>query len=363
EQYQLTLPFAFHCILLGLIAGLLGIGFSLLFKLSERYIEQKIKIWMLPLFGMLLTMLIVYLAQLSTPDGVSLEGTGFHLINYILENFATMSTGILLVILLGKILATSLSIGMLNSGGVMGPSLVSGAALGALYANLFPNLNHIPMIIVGMAAMHTATTKTPIASMLLTLEMVGFPNLIIPIILANAMAFIISMDFSLYRGQVQSKEIILRRRIQHTDILETAKVSDAMIKQFPYVTEDAPLQEISRLLREHKISALPVVDLPTMRIKGIVSRADLQRGFSSQKKYAKEIMEADVIVAYPEETLNVAFDRLNDYRIETMPVVFDDETKTVIGLITFREIEDCYEKRVLQLHEHRELSMEELDEL
>lgn len=359
----LTLIFALHCLFIGLVAGLVGIGFSLLFKLSKRYLEKKIRIWILPIVGMILSMAVIGIAYLIVPEGVSLEGTGFHMINYIATNFTTLGTGILLIILVGKIIATSFSVGLLNSGGVMGPSLVSGAALGALYANLFPSVDHIAMIIVGMAAMHTATTKTPIASMLLVLEMTSFSNLVIPIILANSMAFIISMDFSLYRGQVQSKEVILRKKIKHTDILETTTVEEAMLTEFPVLYENDTLEEISEKLQTWGLSAIPVISAKDKQLIGIVAKVDVLEGFRKNKQKAKDVMKREVVAAYPDEPLNIVFDRLLDYAIEVLPVLSSKESMQIIGLISFKEIEQSYERKVMQLHMEQTVSEEELNEL
>ena len=351
-----------HFLLLGLIAGFLGIGFSLLFKYLSKGIERFLKTYWLPLIGMGITALIVFLIdELYLPDGVRIAGTGFESINNLINNVATIEIGILFAILLGKILVTSTCVGFGNSAGIMGPTLVTGAALGLIYSLLFPEVNSTALIVVGMSAMHTATTKTPIASMILVLEMVGFPNLVIPIILSNAMAFIISMDFSLYRGQIESKEIILRRRIQYTDLLTTLTVKEAMEEKYPTVNEEVSLQDSFSLLYLHKTSALLVVDKEE-QLQGIISAIDFQTGFASGKTYVHEVMTKDVIVAFPEETLNQAFDRLTENGIECMPVVNKEKRTQVVGIIRFRDIENRYETALTKLQSQRDLTMEEIED-
>ncbi|MHA1828422.1 MAG: chloride channel protein [Candidatus Heimdallarchaeaceae archaeon] len=347
-------------VLLGLFAGIIGVMFSLIFKSLAKLFERYFKIFLLPLLGMLITTALVFLIGLALPEGISLEGNGFESINFLLENYSSISIKVIIFFLIGKVLVTSTCVGLGASGGVMGPSLATGAALGFLYSQLFPGLNQLTIIIVGMSSMHTATTKTPIASMILVLEMVGFPNIIIPLILSNAMAFIISMDFSLYSGQIQSKEVILRRRIQYTDILETLRVSEAMEEEFPTVKKDSLLQDSFSLLYLYKTSALVVVD-KNEKLAGIISARDFQNGFSRKLKYVEEAMTKNVIVAFPDESLSKVFDRLTSNAIEGMPVVSRKDQKSILGYIAFNDIENRYETAITKLQSKRNITIEELE--
>ncbi len=356
---SLTFVDASLFVLLGVFAGIFGILFSLLYKLLSRNIEKILKPFLLPFVGMIITALLVFVIELALPEGISLGGTGFFSINHLMENYASIGLRVLFILFLGKIVVTSTCVGLGASGGVMGPSLVTGAAMGALYSRLFPSLNPLVVIVIGMSAMHAATTKTPIASMILVLEMVGFPNLIIPMILSNAAAFIISMDFSLYTGQIESKEVILRRRIQYTDILSSLKVREAMETDFPTVKENEKLTDCFALLYLHKKSALVVLD-DNKELIGIISAIDFQQGFAKGHKYVRNVMSKDVIVAYPDDTLSSAFDKLTDNRIECMPVVDIDNPTKMLGFVTFRDIENRYETAMTKLHSQRSLTIEEL---
>jgi len=157
---QLTIVNSLLFLLLGVISGISGIGFSLLYKsltnLANRYIKWS---YILPFIGMTITALIVFLFSLGLPEGLSLQGTGFQAINFLLEKGENIGFSILLLLFLGKIIVTSTCVGMGASGGVMGPSLVTGAVLGAVYSKIFPGVNYIAFIIVGMSAMHAATTQ------------------------------------------------------------------------------------------------------------------------------------------------------------------------------------------------------------
>ncbi len=357
---SLTFVNSLQFLLFGIIAGFLGIGFSLLFRYISKGFDKYIKNQFLPLIGMTITAIIVFLVDdFWLPEDVKLAGTGFKSINNLIAD-DTIAIGILFVLLIGKIIVTSTCVGFGNSAGVMGPTLVSGAALGLLYSRLFPTLGATAMMVIGMSAMHTSTTKTPIASMILVLEMVGFPSLIIPIILSNAMAFIISMDFSLYKGQIRSKEVILRRRIQYTDILETLTAKDAMEHSYATVNEKDLLEETFSLLYLQKRSSLPVIN-DDKDLVGIISAIDYQQGFSKGQKIVSDCMTADVITAFPDETLTTIFDRLTTFRIECLPVVDRENQKKILGFLSFRDIESRYESELTKIHSRRSITIEELE--
>lgn len=175
----------------------------------------------------------------------------------------------------------------------------------------------------------------------------------------TAAAFIISMDFSLYTGQIESKEVILRRRIQYTDILSSLKVREAMETDFPSVKENEKLTDCFSLLYLHKKSALVVLN-DDKELIGIISAIDFQQGFTKGHKYVRNVMSKDVIVAYPDDTLSSAFDKLTDNRIECMPVVDVDNPTKMIGFVTFRDIENRYETAMTKLHSQQSLTIKEL---
>ncbi|MHA1692635.1 MAG: chloride channel protein [Candidatus Heimdallarchaeaceae archaeon] len=361
-QFTLSFSSSLHFILIGIIAGFLGIIFSLLFKLFSGFIERYLKAFLLPIIGMILTTIVVFFVDTYFfPQEVKLSGTGFSSINHLVENLGGIGFEIVLVLLLGKILVTSTCIGFGNSAGVMGPTLITGAALGYLYSRLF-NLDNtlaIAMIVVGMSTMHTATTKTPIASMILVLEMAGFPNLIIPLILSNAISFIISMDFSLYKGQIQSKEVILRRSIKNTVLLETITVETAMNDNYKLLKENDLLADVFQFLNQYKVSALPVINAKK-ELCGVVSSGDFQKGFSKGQEFVHEVMTRDIIVAYPDETLSTVFDKLTDHRIENLPVLASKKQTKVIGVISFIDIESYYEKAMIELRKNEKVSVEDM---
>ena len=85
-------------------------------------------------------------------------------------------------------------------------------------------------------------------------------------------------------------------------------------------------------------------------------------GFAKNKSLVEDVMTKEVITAYPDETLTTAFDKLTKYRIECMPVVERENPTAILGIISFRDIENRYEAALTKLQSRRELTIEEIED-
>ena len=115
---------------------------------------------------------------------------------------------ILLVVAVGKILTTSLTIGSGGSAGVFGASMViggcAGGALGMALHHFVPALVPHPasFVIVGMAGFFAAAAKTPLSTLVMVSEMTGNYNLLLPALWVCTLSFLLSDQQSIYHEQV-----------------------------------------------------------------------------------------------------------------------------------------------------------------
>ena len=105
---------------------------------------------------------------------------------------------LLLVLALLKILATTISFSSGTPGGMFAPTLFIGAMLGASIGTFekmyFPNL-HITVgayALVGMGVLFAAFLRVPLTSVFMVLEVSGNYSIILPVILANTIAYLVS---------------------------------------------------------------------------------------------------------------------------------------------------------------------------
>ena len=104
----------------------------------------------------------------------------------------------LLLLALFKIVATTLSFSSGTPGGMFAPTLFVGAMLGASVGSaerlLFPHLTGSTgsYALVGMGVLFAAFLRVPLTSVFMVLEVSGNYSIILPVILANTIAYLIS---------------------------------------------------------------------------------------------------------------------------------------------------------------------------
>ena len=118
--------------------------------------------------------------------------------------------GFLVVLLFGKVLATSLTIGIGGSGGVFAPSLFIGAMLGAAFGDIAHALAsgvagpvgaYAP---VGMGAVFAGAARAPITAVLIMFELTGEYTIILPLMLAIVVATGVSRSLSRRRSTLSN---------------------------------------------------------------------------------------------------------------------------------------------------------------
>jgi CIC family chloride channel protein len=150
-------------------------------------------------------------------------GNGYSVVNSMLHTqWAWQAVA---AILLLKTLATAASVGSGAVGGVFTPTLLVGAALGALYGTglqaLFPagDLSAVSSYaVVGMGALLAATTYAPLMSILMIFEMTLSYEVMLPLMLACITGYVIA--HRIRPDSVYSKSLASNRRAQRVVVKE-----------------------------------------------------------------------------------------------------------------------------------------------
>jgi chloride channel protein, CIC family len=151
--------------------------------------------------------------------------------------------GVELLALLGaiKIVATCLTVGSGGSAGDFGPSLVIGGIFGGAFGRAAQILFHDPHIdpgafaLVGMGTFYGGLAHVPIAALVMTCELAGSYDLLVPLMFAEGIAFVVLRHRSLYEAQVATKrDSPAHREDMIFDALMGLRVADIMEKDRPY---------------------------------------------------------------------------------------------------------------------------------
>jgi CIC family chloride channel protein len=299
------------------------------------------------LFGHRLTNIMLTFAIIAVISHLNPKvlGSGHHTIREALLSLI-LDWRVLLGIFSLKFLATSLSYGSNVSGGLFMPTLLMGATLGSLVGalgeNLFPELvtNSGAFAIVGMGAYFAAVIRAPMTSVLIVFELTRDYNIILPLMIANGTAYLISLQIqkgSVYE-MISEQDGIHLPSHEDNEVLETLHIEDAMVSDVFTLEANLTIQKASELIKDKKYSGFPVVRKG--ELIGMVSSNDIlacvTKGDLDREIFV--ISERKVISVYPDQSLLVAFHKLRRFHVSRLPVVSRVNRKKILGIITAENI-------------------------
>jgi CIC family chloride channel protein len=177
---------------MGIVVGVAATGLIRGLHLFEDVFEKIKQPYLRHIVGMLLVGILIYWLQ-RTFGHYFVEGVGYATIQAILSGDMA-APGLLLLLFVCKLFATSTSLGSGASGGVFSPSLFLGATIGAAFAALF-NALHFPIplnvpsfAMVGMGAMVGSGTGAVMTAVAMIFEMTRNYDIVLPMILAVAVS-------------------------------------------------------------------------------------------------------------------------------------------------------------------------------
>jgi IMP dehydrogenase len=139
----------------------------------------------------------------------------------------------------------------------------------------------------------------------------------------------------LHRNCSAKEEVAMARSVKRAEAL--------IIRDVITVNPDNTVDELLRLMEEHNIKGFPVVE-DGDRLVGIVTWRDVRLAESSLK--VKDVMTESVVTGTEDTSLEEAMKILHEHRIEKLPII--DEGRRVKGLITMKDItlKDTYQDAV-----------------
>ena len=123
---------------------------------------------------------------------------------------------------------------------------------------------------------------------------------------------------------------------QADEVSKVKRYESGMITNPITLGEDAILQEANSLMKEYKISGLPIVDKDG-NLKGIITNRDLKYREDFSMKVTEIMTKENLVTAPLGTTLEEAKSILLEHRIEKLPIVEGTKLK---GLITIKDIDN-----------------------
>ncbi len=281
---------------LGLLAGLAALAFTrTLYAAEDFFVKVRIYPPLRTLIGGAMIGIIgVWLPQVF--------GVGYEAINEALHGNMVWYFMLLLVVF--KILAVSITIGSGGSGGIFAPSLFIGAmlggAIGTVVHAIWPASTAAAgaYALVGMGAVVAAGTHAPITAILIIFELTGDYNIILPLMISCITA-------TLLATRVQTASIytlkLLRRGIdihkgKDVNVLQSVRVREEMRSDAVTVSPEAPLVALLSKFIEHPGSTLFVTD-DDSHLLGIVTSDDITSLIRDAASLETLVIAEDILTA------------------------------------------------------------------
>ncbi|MEL6428444.1 MAG: chloride channel protein [Planctomycetota bacterium] len=275
--------------------------------------------------------------------------------------FGELGVNAIALLMGAKIVATALTTGSGGSGGVFTPSLAVGALAGALVGQLtaenFPVLGVQPasFALVGMGAFFAGVAKTPVSSVVMVCEMTGSYELLAPLLLVSVLHVVLADAWTLYPTQVDAPiDSPAHAGDFVVDVLESMHVRDVVeTDRLPtMVSQNMTLRDALTAIASAHGSYFPVLDAEEQLV-GIFSLSDVRRIFLEtdvhQVVLVRDFMVDNVETVAPADTLNAALRSMNELSVHALPVVEEEGSRRVVGMITRNGLGAAYHARLREL--------------
>jgi len=350
---EIPLPELFLCLFLGLIFGVLALLWGRLLAGAERLFEG------IPLSEGLkpgLGGLVAGAAGLYF-IGYGVMGVGYDGVDRVLAiasgpagSEASRLALFLLALAAAKALATASTLGSGGCGGTIGPTLVVGAVAGASFGLLFGEIlpaaeGHAPAYaLLGAAALLAGSAGAPLASVVLISEMAADYSLLPALMIASAASYAVA-SIGLSGSTIFTMKLVRKGVSLEAGeaLLERVLVRDAMVREVASVGPETTVRDaMARVFREN-VRGFPVVE--EGKLAGIVTFDDLRRVPEGRQGEVRvgEVAVKDVIVAFPDENMKNAMDRLYRNNVGRLVVVDREDPKKVVGIVTRTDAIAAYE--------------------
>jgi CIC family chloride channel protein len=331
---------------LGVAAAIAGVAFIKVLYGAEDVADRLWKgkpEWLRPAVGGVLLGLLLF----AVPE---LYGVGYPPLEKAIGGHYVV--WFLLLLLAGKIVATSLTIAIGGSGGVFAPSLFMGAMLGTAYGvGVHALLPHATAPagtygLVGMGAVFAAAARAPITAVIIIFELTGDYQIILPLMFAVALSAGVSNILSedtIYTLKLRRRGIDITRG-RGANLMQLLHVSDAM-QPFPSsLPAELSLRDAIGQLAAATTDGLPVTGEDGSYLGTITSLQveESMREDALDSTVGELAQELPALYAW--QTLEDALGEL--LRAHAGLPVVEDGSDTPVGWLTHLDVLRAYDARV-----------------
>lgn len=289
----------------------------------------------------------------SSGRGLGILGGGYGAVQLAISGGSLVPegwAGVRLLVALGLVkgIAAALTIGSGGSAGDFAPSLAIGGVLGGAFGRTAAILLGDPRIdpgafaLVGMATFYGGIAHAPLAALVLVCELAGSYDLLVPLMMAEGVAFLSLRRRSLYEAQVPTlrDSPVHQRSLPLKPLLKT-RVADWMLPKANLITfpTKTPVGIIFGAIEGSDQEVFPVLGA-NGAIRGLISEDAVQAiDREDSRLFASDLMQRPAFVFAEDDLATAARAMIRD-ELRALPVL--DEEQRLLGLIDQADIARAY---------------------
>lgn len=336
---------------LGVVGGLASVAFvKLLLGLRARFARLPASsVWIQPAVGGLTVGVIGFFVP-------QVLGVGYDQIERVLNGDVLLKVVALLAVL--KIISSAVAYASGNAGGIFGPSLfigaMVGASVGSLAHMLFPASTAGPgaYALVGMGVAFAGIIRTPLTSVIMVFELTRDYTIIIPVMVANLIAFFISQKLQpepIYEALANQDGLHLPSGTFRSSAGLWVSIA---IREAPLpFTPDMKVDEAAEQIGSSDFESWPVSD--EKGLLGMVRVADIQAATEGNqrpvtiatimKRARPDGEESEQLPhVHEDQPLGQALARMGDTGHNVLPVVSRTNARALVGVVTLTDVLKAY---------------------
>ncbi|MCD6249015.1 MAG: chloride channel protein [candidate division Zixibacteria bacterium] len=335
---------------MGVALGAFSVLFTRVLDVTEDFFDNlKVANWTKPAIGgLLLGVIAVFYPQVLADGYKTIK----------LTLYGEMGAVLLIVLFMMKLAATSLTLGSGNSGGIFAPSLfmgaVAGGSFGVLVHDWFPSVTATPgaYALVGMAGLVAGATHAPITAILIIFEMTNDYRIILPLMVTVVFAVLVAgrlFPHSIYTIKLFKRGIDIQGG-KDVNVLKSHTVAEVMDPEFETIPATTTLMDIFHVIEHSRESYFVVVDRQN-RMKGVLSFQDIRNLLSQHSLdclvIAQDLVHNDTLALYKSDNLEDAYKLVGQHDFQLVPVINNNDSKKVIGVVRRDRLKDFYNRSLL----------------
>ncbi|MDQ0188995.1 chloride channel protein [Alicyclobacillus cycloheptanicus] len=332
-------------VILGLLTGLWSyVYIRTLYRVEDWFDARK---W--PFWGKALAAgLVVGVVGMWFPQ---VFGVGYPTVDLALQNH--MALWLMCVLLVLKLLMTSVTIAGGGSGGVFSPGLYMGSmlggAVGIVLYRLMPHAGISPgaMAAIAMAGVFAGSAQAPVTAIMMLFEMTGDYSIILPLMITAVLATTVTSSLSkesIYTMKLVRRGLDIARRRQ-PDRMRAVYVGEAVAaERMSLPAEMAVKQAWERFSKSQEWFAW--VRDAQGRLIGSVARAQVLEALTDgrSQQLVKDLLPKVIHRVDERATLAEALDQMNRHDVTYLLVCRGD---TAVGVIGSSDIVHAYKNNDL----------------